>query len=161
MTCGHLCAPDAENCPSCGGEPFPSGNRHAAQNEASEDSWASETVVTQAKGTGSRTDTESRIVHQINIGQQAPQAPQAASATKTSGLAVAALVLGIVGIVVLPFLAPQILALIFGAVARRDIPRNPALTGKGMATAGLVLGIIGVSLWFVWIIAWLEGGRTF
>ena len=64
---------------------------------------------------------------------------------ETSGLAVASLVLGIVGLTLVPLLA-SIAALIFGYGARREIRRNPNLTGDGLATAGIIRGWIAVSL---------------
>jgi hypothetical protein len=61
-----------------------------------------------------------------------------------------ALVLGIISvagfIVVLPVLLSP-LALYYGAVARRDIDREPTRwSGRGEAQAGTVLGIIGTGL---------------
>jgi hypothetical protein len=65
----------------------------------------------------------------------------AATGSRTSGFAVASLVLGILWI----WGIGSILAIIFGAVAKRRIREGAGLvTGGGVATAGIVLGIIGV-----------------
>ena len=64
------------------------------------------------------------------------------------GMAVAALVLGIVSFF-LSFLGivTAILAIIFGAIARKRAKNNPEIYGgKGMASAGMVLGIIYLTL---------------
>jgi len=151
MNCGQLCSPDAAVCPTCGSEPFPAPTWQPSQGTATAREWEDRAGA----------EAGSRVVHQVNIGQPLPQAQQPQMAKKNSGLAVASLVLGIIGVVLLPLLAPQVLALIFGAVARQDIVRKPNLAGKGMATAGLVLGIIGTALWFVWIVVLAEEDRMF
>lgn len=62
-----------------------------------------------------------------------------------SGRAIAALVLGIVGVVLCFLVIPSILAIVFGALARKDVRRSAGrLTGNGMAVAGIVLGVIGL-----------------
>ncbi len=60
-----------------------------------------------------------------------------------SGRATAALVLGIVGILVFPVVCST-LAIIFGALALRDMGEDPALSGRKMAWWGLGLGIAGL-----------------
>jgi|SRR5687768_10768732 len=61
--------------------------------------------------------------------------------TKVNGLAVASLVLGILWI----YWIGSILAVVFGAVARKQITEsNGAQSGGGLATAGLVLGLVGL-----------------
>lgn len=62
------------------------------------------------------------------------------------GMAIAALVLGIASLMFFFLVVPAILAIVFGAVSRRNIKTNPNKTGGGMATAGLVLGIISLVL---------------
>ncbi len=53
----------------------------------------------------------------------------------------ASLVLGIVGVFTCFLLLPSILAVVFGAVAMRQIDHQPnELTGRGLAIAGLVCG---------------------
>ena len=60
---------------------------------------------------------------------------------KTSGKAIASLVLGLVWV----YGITSILAIVFGAIARKEIREsNGWVTGGGVATAGLVLGIVGV-----------------
>jgi hypothetical protein len=73
-------------------------------------------------------------------------APQTAG---TNGLAVASLVLGIVWI----FWLGSLLAIIFGAVALRQIKSSGSTeAGKGLAIAGLTLGLVGAAT-FIWFIA--------
>ncbi|TEU04844.1 MAG: DUF4190 domain-containing protein [Dehalococcoidia bacterium] len=77
---------------------------------------------------------------------------------RTSGLAIASIVCGILSLVF--FWVPLfgfllgIIAIIFGAVAIRQIGREPNLGGRGMAVAGLVCGIVGVAGWVI-LIAWI------
>ena len=67
-----------------------------------------------------------------------PGAPQ-----KRSGRATASLVLGIVGILVFPVVCST-LAIIFGALALRDIGEGNQVAGRKMAWWGLGLGIAGL-----------------
>lgn len=77
---------------------------------------------------------------------------------QASGLAIASMVCGILSLVF--FWVPLfgfllgIIAVIFGAVAIRQIGRDPNLGGRGMAIAGLVCGIVGVAGWVIFI-AWI------
>ena len=67
-------------------------------------------------------------------------------------MAIAAMVMGICGLVICPLIL-SIPAIVFGAIAMRDIDRNPErLDGKGMAIAGLVTGIVGTTLSVILII---------
>lgn len=53
----------------------------------------------------------------------------------------ASLVLGVVGIFTCFLLLPSVLAVVFGAVALRQIDHQPQeLSGRGLAIAGLVCG---------------------
>jgi hypothetical protein len=74
---------------------------------------------------------------------------------QSSGKAIAALVLGIIGIFLLPIVC-SVLAIVFGAMARGEIQRDPTISGGGMATAGLVTGIIGVVAWGLILLAALS-----
>ena len=60
-----------------------------------------------------------------------------------SGRATASLVLGIVGILVFPVVCST-LAIIFGAMAIRDIGDDDRIAGRSMAWWGLGLGIAGL-----------------
>lgn len=78
-----------------------------------------------------------------------PASPPAhASPHQTDGLAVASLVLGIVGLVltITVWIGPvcDVLAIVFGAMARRRLPEGAP--NRGMATAGFILGIVGLAL---------------
>jgi hypothetical protein len=64
---------------------------------------------------------------------------------KTSGFAIASLVLGIVWLGGIG----SILAIIFGAVAKKQIKENKNLSGNGLANAGIVLGIISMGIGFL------------
>lgn len=72
----------------------------------------------------------------------APPPPPGAGARR-SGRATAALVLGIVGILVFPVVCST-LAIIFGALALRDMGPDPEVKGRSMAWWGLGLGIAGL-----------------
>lgn len=65
------------------------------------------------------------------------------SAGRRSGRATASLVLGIVGILVFPVVCST-LAIIFGALALRDMGTDPAVSGRRMAWWGLGLGVAGL-----------------
>ena len=74
--------------------------------------------------------------------------PPYAAPHHTNGLAVASLVLGIVGLVltITVWIGPvcDVLAIVFGAMARRRLPEGAP--NRGMATAGFILGIVGLVL---------------
>lgn len=77
-------------------------------------------------------------------GELPPPPPSAKSpAQRRSGRATAALVLGIVGILVFPVVCST-LAIIFGALALRDIGDHDDIQGRKMAWWGLGLGIAGL-----------------
>ena len=69
--------------------------------------------------------------------------PPPGAVARRSGRATAALVLGIVGILVFPVVCST-LAIIFGALALRDMGPDPAVRGRSMAWWGLGLGIAGL-----------------
>ena len=64
---------------------------------------------------------------------------------RTNGLAVASLILGIVGLLIQFFGIVNILAIVFGFVAKGQIDRGQG-EGRGMAIAGIVLGFIGLAI---------------
>jgi hypothetical protein len=64
-------------------------------------------------------------------------APQPAQSTHTSGLAITSLVLSLTGCLSLG-------GVICGHLARRQIRRDPSVTGNGLALSGLILGYLGV-----------------
>jgi hypothetical protein len=72
-----------------------------------------------------------------------PPPRAAATAGRRSGRATASLVLGIVGILVFPVVCST-LAIIFGALALRDMGDDPGVSGRRMAWWGLGLGIAGL-----------------
>lgn len=69
--------------------------------------------------------------------------PPPGPVARRSGRATAALVLGIVGILVFPVVCST-LAIIFGALALRDMGPDPEVRGRSMAWWGLGLGIAGL-----------------
>ena len=83
---------------------------------------------------------------------------------RPKGMAVASLVLGICSlcICVIPYVGwcsgfiCAILAVIFGAIARRAAIRGEA-DGQGMATAGLICGLICISLFVIVILLGVLG----
>ncbi len=64
----------------------------------------------------------------------------------SNGFAVASLVLGIVGLVACCLWVPQLLAVIFGAIALSQLKSNPTQQGRGMAIAGLVMGMLSFAI---------------
>ncbi|RPI12113.1 MAG: DUF4190 domain-containing protein [Actinobacteria bacterium] len=76
-----------------------------------------------------------------------------ATQPKVAGLAVASMVLGILGFFFgWLYLVVPVLAIIFGAVALRQI-RQRGLGGKGMAITGLACGIISTSIYGLILLA--------
>lgn len=76
-------------------------------------------------------------------------------------MAIASLVLGIVSIFFNAFLlAPSVLAIVFGVMARGQIERDPSQGGSGMALAGLILGIIFLIVYAVAIVISLFIGQA-
>jgi hypothetical protein len=69
---------------------------------------------------------------------------------QNSSLAIISLVAGILGWTLLPFLG-SVGAIITGHMARKEIRRNPALSGDGLALTGLILGWVSVLLWILGI----------
>ena len=132
--CGKEVRPGDAFCPQCGrelGEGIPWGEVEAREPGAEE------------AGPGAGTTTP--LVPPATP-PSAPVPPVTGVKRKTSGMAVASLVLGILGITCLPFVG-SVLAIVFGAVAKREIKRSEVeLGGSGVATAGLVLGIVMIGL---------------
>lgn len=85
-----------------------------------------------------------------------PRPPPAVPAERTSAKAVAAMVLALVGLALGFLFVPLIccvLAIVLGAVARREInAAGGRLAGRGQAVAGIVLGILGLAGWAVTIL---------
>ncbi|MFF5158814.1 DUF4190 domain-containing protein [Streptomyces sp. NPDC000348] len=77
----------------------------------------------------------------------------ASSGSRTNGLAIASLCCGVVGLFVLNIILGP-LAIVFGAVARRQAAGN----GAGMAKAGIVLGVVDVVLWLVLLLVAANNG---
>ncbi len=69
--------------------------------------------------------------------------PPAGATPRRSGRATASLVLGIVGILVFPVVCST-LAIIFGALALRDMGTDTEVRGRSMAWWGLGLGLAGL-----------------
>jgi hypothetical protein len=83
--------------------------------------------------------------------------PAQHAARGTSGFAIASLVLGIPCFWL--FIAPQILAVIFGHVALNRIAASgDTLGGRGLAIAGAVLGWIGTAALMIPALIWLGYG---
>ncbi len=72
-----------------------------------------------------------------------PAESEAGAPQRRSGRATASLVLGIVGILVFPVVCST-LAIIFGALALRDIGDRRDIAGRNLAWWGLGLGIAGL-----------------
>ncbi|MHA1793622.1 MAG: DUF4190 domain-containing protein [Promethearchaeota archaeon] len=70
-----------------------------------------------------------------------------------NGNGIAALVFGIISLFFNPFLIMSILAIIFGAIGKKNDD------SPGMAIAGLVLGLIGLILFLVFL--FVLGGLLF
>ena len=71
-----------------------------------------------------------------------------------------ALVWGLISIVINPFALPSILAIVFGAQARRvadDMERAGLPNSRrGRATSAMVVGIVGAALFVVWMFFYLS-----
>ena len=76
-------------------------------------------------------------------------------------MAIAALVLGIVSLPLFVMFVPAILAIVFGAISRRNVASDDSKTGGGMATAGLVLGILSLVGAVVFLIAAIAADDEF
>jgi ubiquitin-protein ligase len=72
---------------------------------------------------------------------------------ETSGKAVASLVFGIAAVPLLGLLVGWF-AVLFGALAFRDINRNPRLRGRKMASYGISFGAFGIVVWLVLLIVY-------
>jgi len=162
-----MCAPEMQTCPACGGEPWGGSDgiavtleemaqsgqpSHAATAVGPEVTQASVSApfvsVTQGQPVA-RSGPGTPVVHQINIGG-GPGVPL--DTRKISGLAVASFVLSLVGLLLIPLLLPQVLGLVFGAIAVKEIGKQAGLSGRGLAIAGFVISIIALLLWFVWLV---------
>jgi len=94
------------------------------------------------------------------VGGAAPpdQAAFGGSATRVPcGLAIASLIISLVGAFFVPVtlcfspvivlaICAGVVAIVLGIIARKQIARDPNLTGAGMALAGLIVGITDVAL---------------
>jgi len=82
--------------------------------------------------------------------------------TRPLGIATASLVLGIIGLITafIGFgLILSLLALIFGAIAKRKIKNSGGFyTGKGMANAGFILGLIPLAAFLLVLVIVLSFG---
>ena len=67
---------------------------------------------------------------------------------QSSTLALVSLIAGILGWFLAPFIG-NLVAVITGHMARKEIRLNPALEGSGFATAGLILGWVGLAFWIL------------
>jgi hypothetical protein len=70
---------------------------------------------------------------------------------QSSTLALVSLIAGILGWTLAPFIG-NLVAVITGHMARKEIRLNPAMEGSGFATAGLVLGWVGLVFWTLGIL---------
>jgi hypothetical protein len=50
------------------------------------------------------------------------------------------------------------LAIVFGALARREVRTDPSKTGDGLALAGIILGAAGLALWAIFLVIGLVSG---
>lgn len=75
-------------------------------------------------------------------------------------MAVASLVCGLASLTLLPLFVLQVLAVIFGHKAMRQIKQDPkSERGRGMALAGLVVGYVAiVAAVLFWVMFAIEGG---
>lgn len=79
---------------------------------------------------------------------------------RTSGLAVASMILSIVGLFLFYFgFIADLLGLILGGIALKQIDATRGLQGRGMALAGLIIGVIGVALSIFWAFFFMAAFR--
>lgn len=62
----------------------------------------------------------------------------------TNGYAIASLVLSLLGLTCMVLFLPQILGVVFGVIALRQLDRKKLQRGRGLAWAGILLGVIGL-----------------
>lgn len=67
---------------------------------------------------------------------------------RTEGFAIASLACGIAGFFAIPIIG-SILAIVFGAAARKRLAQDPDLGGADLARAGIIIGWVGVVLGIV------------
>ncbi|MCB0707538.1 MAG: DUF4190 domain-containing protein [Saprospiraceae bacterium] len=120
----------------------------------------------------SRVDIEAQIGRKLSLSermaltvlkrkakQEAKKAGRAYDDSGTDGFAIAALVCGIVGFFTFGMLS--VLAIVFGAISKSRIKKDPSLDGYGMAQAGFILGIVAIALSVLLIILFLALGLLF
>jgi hypothetical protein len=106
---------------------------------------------------------EARVVSEQSQGEGWWQAadgkwyPPQTPAPTTNTMAVAALVCGLASLTLTPLFVLQVLAVVFGHKALRQIRQDPTSErGRGMALAGLVVGyvaiVVGVLFWVMFLI---------
>lgn len=86
-----------------------------------------------------------------------PRAPESPAPPRNDPKAIASFVLGVASLVLLGVFVTGIPAVVLGALALRDIPRDARKKGTGLATAGIVMGALGVALGLLLTIAGLVG----
>jgi uncharacterized protein YqgC (DUF456 family) len=82
------------------------------------------------------------------------------AATRTEGFAIASLASAIGGFFIVP-LVGSILAIVFGAAARKRIAQDPDLQGAEMARAGTIIGWVGVVLAALFIVFLIVAATAF
>lgn len=87
----------------------------------------------------------------------ATRAPESRAPPRNDPKAIASFVLGLVSVVLLGVFVTGIPAVVFGALALRDIQRDGRKKGTGLAVAGLVMGAFGVALGVILAVAGLVG----
>ena len=154
--CGRALAPEARFCPACGAQqevrspqetPVQEGPRQQNARQPSYD--AQQASYTQQQSYSqqaySQQAYEQPYAEQPYAGQEGPSCYMIT--LQTNGKATASLVLGILSMIpAMPFsffLLP-LLAVIFGAIGRKECPEGHPK--RSSATAGLILGVVKLSL---------------
>lgn len=144
--CGAEIPENAAVCPKCG---MPVSEGTNADGSASGNAGAQNTQQNQSWQNTQQNQNWQNRTYANNYQSNG----QYVSGQTLNGYAVASLVLGIVGFFLSLFGTLPILAIVFGAVAKRQISDNPAeYRGDGYAMAGIILGIIALVLTIVLII---------
>ena len=79
----------------------------------------------------------------------------------TSGKAGVSLAFGIIAILTWVLWGALLfgpLAIVFGAMSRKEVRNDPSKTGDGLALAGMILGAAGLALWAIFLTIGLVTG---
>jgi hypothetical protein len=80
------------------------------------------------------------------------------STSNKAGVSIAFGILAILTWVIWGALLFGPLAIVFGAMSRKEVRNDPSKTGDGLALAGMILGAAGLALWAIFLTIGLVTG---